>query len=565
MKYRDTLIVLLLLALFFLQAVNSMRLKSPTWDETSYFGLGYYLGRNQTWDVPAATLHPPLSYYANSIPYLFYDADNRAWDLPPELKGEEASNLSFPLAGLKLLTDKRYPQDQVLFCSRIPTILIALLLGFFVWKWARELSGTLSAALVLLLFSFSPNILAHARLITPDLMLTCFTFIAVYYLWKVVMGASWSSILLCSLALGCALLSKYSALLLFPIYMILLVFVFFSQEKVPLPDNFPCSGILMKGGSGTKLLRLATLMLIISFLALCLVYLGYLFHPENYLKGVVHQLAHAERGHPTFLMGMYSTEGWWYYYPIAFLLKTPLPLLVLLVLSLLSYKKHPRSLDHAFLLVPVVVFFLFFSIKLLCVGLRYVLPVYPFVFVLAGMTVSYRLKEPMKVVMNVVVAALCGWFIISSLAIYPHYLAYFNEAAGGPDEGYNYLVDSNLDWGQDLKGLGEYMNKKGIEKVHLSYFGAADPRYYNIDYEWMPSYYLPDDYGGDRPGDRVFRFPRSGIVAISATNLQNVYFSDKTFYDWLKEYTPIDKIGYSLFIYDLDRSMGSEHPSYPHK
>ena len=561
MHYKDKLILLLLLALFLLQAISSMRVKSPAWDETNYFGLGYYLCKNQTWDVPAATLHPPLSYYLNSIPYLFYDADERAWDLPPELKGEGASNVSFPLAGLRLLTDSRYPQDQVLFWSRIPTILIALLLGFFVWKWARELSGSLSAAVVLLLFSFSPNILAHSRFITPDLILTCFTFMAVYYLWKVVKEVTWSSLLLCSLALGCALLSKYSALLLFPIYFILLVFVFFSQEKVSVPENFPCSGILMKGGSGTKIFRLAMVLLIITLLALCVVSLGYLFHPEYYVKGVLHQLAHAEKGHPAFLLGMYSSEGWWYYYPIAFLLKTPLPLLILLVLSLLSYKKHPRSLDHAFLVVPVAVFFLFFSIKLLCVGLRYVLPVYPFLFVLAGMAVSFRVK-PIKVVMNVVVALLCGWFIISSLAIYPHYLAYFNEAAGGPDKGYNYLVDSNLDWGQDLKGLGEYMKKKGIEKVHLSYFGAADPRYYNIDYEWMPSYYLPDDYGGGHSRDRVFRFPRSGIVAISATNLQNVYFSDKTFYDWLKEYTPIDKIGYSLFIYDLDQSMGSEPPSH---
>ena len=532
-----------------------MQLKSPTWDETAYFGLGYYLCRNQRWDVPAATLHPPLSYYLNSIPYLFYDADERAWDLPPELKGERASNLSYPLAGLTLLTDSRYPQDQVLFWSRIPTILIALLLGFFVWKWARELSGSLSAAVVLLLFSFSPNMLAHARFITPDLILTCFTFIAVYYLWKVVKEVTWTSILMCSLALGCALLSKYSALLLLPIYGILLLFVFFSPEKVRLPGNFPCSGMLMKDGRGAKLCRLAALLSLISFLALCVVCLGYLFHPEYYFKGVLHQLAHAEKGHPAFLMGMYSSEGWWYYYPIAFLLKTPLPLLILLVLSLLSYKNHPRSLDHAFLVVPVAVFFLFFSIKLLCVGLRYVLPVYPFLFIMAGMAVSFRSKR-VKAVMYVVVAALCGWFIMSSLAIYPHYLAYFNEAAGGPDKGYNYLVDSNLDWGQDLKGLGAYMKKKGIAKVHLSYFGAADPRYYTIDYEWMPSYYLPEDYGGEQRS-RVFRFPRSGIVAISATNLQNVYFSDKTFYDWLKEYTPIDKIGYSLFIYDLDQPVGS--------
>lgn len=559
MHYRDKRALLLLLSLFLLQAIGSMRLKSPTWDETSYFGLGYYLLKFRKWDVPASTLHPPLSFYLNSIPFLFYDADESAWDLPPSLTGEGASNLSFPLAGITLLTDRRYPEDLLLFCSRIPTVLVALLLGFFVWKWARELSGNLAAALALLLFSFSPNILAHARFITPDLVLTSFTFIAVYYLWKAVKEVTFSRIVLCSLAAGCALLSKYSALLLAPIYGIMLIFVFFSQEKVNLPVHFPCSRLLMKGGGGAKLCRLFTLLLLVAVLALSVVCLGYLFHPEHYLKGVMHQLHHAEQGHPSFLMGMHSTEGWWYYYPVAFLLKTPLPLLILLGLAALAYKKQLplRLFDHLFLVVPVVVYFLFFCIKTLCVGLRYILPVYPFLFVLAGTAVTSGSKN-LTAVRALVVAALCGWYIISSLAIYPHYLAYFNEACGGPKRGYHYLVDSNLDWGQDLKGLGRYLKRKGIKKIHLSYFGTADPRYYTIDYEWMPSYYLPDDYRGGRDGDRVFRIPRSGIVAISATNLQNVYFSDKKFYDWLKQYRPIDTIGHSILIYDLDQPAMSE-------
>lgn len=557
MKHKDRLILLLLLALFLLQAVSSMRLKSPTWDETSYFGLGYYLFTQQRWDVPAATLHPPLSYYLSSIPYLYYDVDEKAWDLPPAYKGERAATLSYPLAGLRLLTDRRYPQDRVLFWSRVPTILIALLLGFFVWQWAGEVSGRLPAACALLLFSFCPNTLAHARLITPDLLLTCFTFLAVYGLWKVVRKVTWTGLVLSSLALGGALLSKYSGLLLVPIYGILAVLVFFSDEKVSLPYTFPGYGLLMKGGRGAKLCRLTAVLFIIGCLALCVASCGYLFHLEHYLKGAQHQLAHAERGHPAFLMGMYSSEGWWYYYPIAFLLKTPLALLVLLLLSLLCFKQRsrPAFLDRAFLLVPVVVFFVFFCSKLLCVGLRYLLPVYPFLFVLASMAVTVRV-QPGQALYRVFVAALCGWFVLSSLTVYPHYLAYFNEAAGGPENGYHYLVDSNLDWGQDLKGLGVYLHKKGIGKIYLSYFGAADPRYYNIDYEWLPSYYLPEDFSGEKR-DRFFRFPRSGVVAISATNLQNVYFSDKTLYNWLKAYTPIDTIGYSLFIYDLDQPSGS--------
>ena len=552
MNYKEKFIIILLLTVFVVQAVSSMRLKSPTWDETSYFGLGYYLLTTGKWDVPGSTLHPPLTYYLNSIPYLFYHADESAWNLPPSLKGEKVSNVSFPLAGLKLLTDSSYQQDLVLFWSRIPTILLGLLLGFFVWKWTRELFGSLPAALALMFYGFSPTILAHARLITPDVALTCFTFISLYYFRKVFRDGRWSSILRCSLFTGCALLSKYSGLLLLPLFFVLSILFYSSQEEVRLPHRFPFTGLLMRQGPMAKIARLGSILLVVIALAFFVVCLGYMFHPDYYVKGALHQLKHAEGGHPAFLMGMYSSQGWWYYYLVAFAVKTPLPLLILLIIAIIFYKKNPgyTFLDQAFLLLPVVAFFLFFSVKLLCVGLRYVLPVYPFLFIQAGMVVGYKFKGK-KPLLTSAVALLCGWYIISSLAVFPHYLAYFNSAVGGPDNGYKYLVDSNLDWGQDLKGLGKYMKEKGIDRAHLSYFGTADPGYYGIDYEWMPSYYLPDDYGGGNPRARSFTMPQSGIVAISATNLQGVYFSDKQFYSELKQYEPVDKIGYSLFIYDL--------------
>ena len=97
------------------------------------------------------------------------------------------------------------------------------------------------------------------------------------------------------------------------------------------------------------------------------------------------------------------------------------------------------------------------------------------------------------------------------------------------------------------------MRKKGIDRVHLSYFGAADPDYYGIQYDWMPSYYLPDDYLVKNVEVKRFKMPETGVVAISATNLQGVYFSDQKFYSWLKRRNPIDKVGYSIFIYNLDQ------------
>ncbi len=556
MTRKAKIILVLLLAVFVLQSYGAIRSKSPTWDETNYFGLGYYLLKHPSWDIPSSTLHPPLSYYLNSFPFLWYEADESAWNLPPALKGVDKSNLSIPGAGLRLLTDRRYPQDRLLMLARVPTLLLALLLGYFLFRWARELYGNPSALCVLFLFSFCPNMLAHSGLITPDMALTCFTFISFYCLWKVLRrNGGWGWIIACSLATGCALLSKYSALLQVPVFVIAAASIFFSSEDARLPDGFPFSRWLNKKEVQFKWMRLSILLLFIVLLAIFVLSLGYRFQLHHYFRGVTHQLLHAEGGHPSFLLGMYSTSGWWYYYFIAFLLKTPIPLFVLLLTALFFYFKGVlrASPDLIFMCAPVAAYFILFSINHQSIGLRYILPAYPFLFVLAGTAVEGINIIQGRVWRSVAMVILSCWYLAGSLAIYPHYLAYFNEIAGGPDNGYRYLVDSNLDWGQDLKGLGFYMKEKGIDRVHLSYFGTADPSYYGVRYDWMPSYYLPEDYREGSARMRSFTFPTTGMLAISATNLQNVYFSDKQFYDWLKQYKPIAKIGYSIFIYDLDQ------------
>ena len=556
MVSKEWLVLVILVSLFALQSLGSIKTNSPTWDETNYFGLGYYLFHHPSWDVPGSTLHPPLAYYLNSFPFLWYEADERAWDLPPSLKGTEISNLSLPGAGLRLLTDHRYPEDRLLIMARVPTLLLAMLLGYCLFIWTKELHGYLPALLTLLLFSFCPNMLAHSGLITPDMALTCFTFISLYCLWKVLRrNGGWSWIITCSISLGCALLSKYTALMQLPVFIIAAAVVFSSSDDVVLPNNFPFSRWLSNKGTICKALRLLSLVLMITVLSIFFLSLGYRFQLLHYFRGVAHQLVHAEGGHPSFLLGMYSQSGWWYYYFISFILKTPIPLFIMLLMVLLLYLKGAirATVDLIFIFAPVAAYFIFFSINHQSIGLRYILPVYPFLFMLAGTALGCVKLVRGRVGRYIIVAVLCGWYLKGTLTIYPHYLAYFNEAAGGPDNGYRYLVDSNLDWGQDLKGLGVYLKQKGIDKFHLSYFGTADPNYYGIRYEWMPSYYLPEDYRDRDIRIRSFAFPTTGIVAISATNLQNVYFSDKHFYDWLKQYKPIDKIGYSIFIYDLDR------------
>lgn len=556
MNTTGKIILLLLLSSFALQAAGSIRAKSPTWDETHYFGLGRYLLSNPSWDMPSSTLHPPLSYYLNSIPLFWYTAAEKSWNLPPRYRGEDKSNLTHPGIGLTLLTDPRFPQDRLLMLSRVPTLVLALLLGYCLFRWTHELYGGLSAILSLFLFSFSPNMLAHSGLITPDMALTAFTFISLYCLWKILRrNGGWVWIIACSLSLGCALLAKYSALLQLPLFLIAAAALYLSADHVMIPDAFPFARWLRTKGAAHKSLRLLSLLLVIFVLSFIMLSMGYRFQLHHYFRGVTHQLIHAQGGHPSFLMGMYSTSGWWFYYFIAFLFKTPIPLMLLLVMALWRYLHGTlrTSVDLIFLLAPIAIYFIFFSINHQSIGLRYILPVYPFLFVLAGTAAGGLKRIHGRVWWYVIITVLCGWYLKGSLVIYPHYLAYFNEAAGGPDNGYRFLVDSNLDWGQDLKGLGVYVREKDVDTLHLSYFGTADPNYYGIRYEWMPSYYLPEDYREGSERMRSFAFPKTGLVAISATNLQNVYFSDKRFYDWLKHYEPVDKIGYTIFIYDLDR------------
>ena len=164
------------------------------------------------------------------------------------------------------------------------------------------------------------------------------------------------------------------------------------------------------------------------------------------------------------------------------------------------------------------------------------MPVLPFVFVFVSSLINLEIKK--KIWRNVCVgcfAILCLWYLLSSLFIYPHYLAYFNEFAGGPDNGHNYLLDSNIDWGQDLKGLKSWLDENGIDdKITLGYFGHENT-------DWRIGEF-----------DRFKCAATPGIVAISVNLLHDFQNINDGCTDWLDEYEPITKIGYSIFVYDID-------------
>jgi hypothetical protein len=156
------------------------------------------------------------------------------------------------------------------------------------------------------------------------------------------------------------------------------------------------------------------------------------------------------------------------------------------------------------------------------VGHRHILPIYPALFILAGAAASWFSPFHRRIGSAVVVCLL--WFAAESLAIRPHYLAYFNQLAGGPSHAYRHLVDSSLDWGQDLPGLKRWLDQNGMDgpsrtPVFLAYFGTGNPRYYGITARLLPSYFVHSQ--------RAFPPLTGGLYCISATMLQGVYLQIK--------------------------------------
>ena len=141
------------------------------------------------------------------------------------------------------------------------------------------------------------------------------------------------------------------------------------------------------------------------------------------------------------------------------------------------------------------------------------------------------------------------WLIIGSAKIFPHYLTFFNELAGGPDNGHKILIDSNLDWGQELIGLRNYMTQENISSVKLSYHGTADPTAYGVVYEPLPSYPY-NQWTSDTVPDSVLN-PPNGVYAISANNLQGLRFKNHDLYATFRQRRPDAVLGHSIFIYRI--------------
>lgn len=583
-KAAANVIAVALLLLIFVQTLGSARLKSPTMDEQNHIARG--LAYLRTGSLRLSVEHPPLVNALCALPLLLCPQIKLPLDHPSWQSGAW-----YAFADEFLWRANAADVDCIVFLTRLPVIGLALLLGALVYRWARELGGARAGLVALFLLACDPNILAHARLVTTDLGVTVFSFLAVYALWRVLCGdyagphpllpspirpstslratgegkhspfprpklppsleagLGWGSEegkgargrgegLLAGIALGLALTAKFSALLLLPLFLILVLWQAITHRTL-------------------RPFLVLALIFVLASLTLWAVY-GFEIGPlsaggpslpaPSYLRGVQAILRRTEGGNPAFLMGRYSTTGWWYYFPVAFLIKTPVPTLLLLLVSL-ALTARQRTWNHdLFLLLPMTAFFGVNLFSRLNIGYRHLLPMLPFVFVYVAQWASaeFRVQGSLTRTMGGLLAV---WYLVSALLIYPNYLAYFNELAGGPANGYRWLVDSNLDWGQDLPGLRRYVEARGLTQVYLSWFGSARPEHYGIPYRPLPGYPL---YQGDA---ETFAFnpyhPAPGTYAISATNLQGVALRDHDTFLWFRQRRPVARIGYSIFVYEV--------------
>jgi hypothetical protein len=561
-RWTTTVVLVLFAAVFVALGVASYSKASATWDEPFHLAAGYAaLARH---DYRVDPEHPPFQRMWAALPLLVMG------DVTLDTAPIDRASPSAWVAGQLYGFSQRFlyvanDADRLLSAARFMTLLLGTALGVLVFSWTHEWLGFRPAVAVLCLYTIEPNLAAHASLVTTDFGIACFMFGAVYFLWRTCRQPSSGNLAGLVILVALAAVSKFTAVVLAPIFAILLAHAVFRQRTLTAIQ-----------GTG-----IATLLAGATWLAIWATYgfryapsasPGWLFHlqydaivqarvpglaalsawvddhhllPNAFTQGFLIGQAKAQL-RPAFFAGSYSATGWWYYFPAAIALKTPLTVLACVVAGLGTLAAAQRDEEGmvAFVVCPIVVILGAAMLTHINIGLRHVLPIYPFMLLCAAAAVRALLDRGRIAVVAIGIAVA----LVEFGSTYPYTLAFFNQLVGGPSNGWRYLADSNLDWGQDLKRLKRWMQANSVARVNLAYFGLADPAYYRIAGPRLPA--APDVLSTrfDQP-----QLP--GYVAVSVTELLGVYFDEqrRDLYAPLRDREPVADIGHSIRVYWVDK------------
>lgn len=439
---------------------------NATVDETLHLGCGLeWLDRGRYTEDPE---HPPLArIFGAFVPYL----SGERWRGNPALWLE-----GDPLLG-------RPPHyDRMLLLGRLGILPFFWVAGAVVFLWARHIGGALAALMAVALFSTTPAVLAHSGLITTDMAVTAFIAAAVYCSVRWLIQPNLRNTITFGVALGLAVASKFSALVFLPA----------AWLTMYAAHRWWNRGRTNPGGQNFRhAMRTVPVALVTAVLLVWMVYrftfghtgiLGLRLPAPRFFIGVKMLWEHNLRGHGAYLFGRRSLFGFWYFFPVVLAIKTPLAMIALSVWAAFCWLR--RGTARAVMPLAFCLGILLVSMtSRINIGVRHVLPVYCGLSVLCGTLAAGELSAARrKPIAAAAIILLLLWHVLSSGLAHPDYLAYTNELAGSEPE--KILADSDLDWAQDMRRLGAYLNTVGAKEVTFMpfspNFAEADPTFPRI-------------------------------------------------------------------------------------
>jgi hypothetical protein len=563
--------VALLLGVLMLQLALSVRLESLSWDEGDHIFAGYMSWKRA--DFGLNPEHPPLVKMVATVPLL---------SMP--LKVPELQNRYFKSEAYFDGRDLIYGNDAgtIVFRVRMAAMIFTVLLALIAFLTAREMFGRGAAFIALTLVVFEPNLLAHGAMVTTDAGLACFLLGTIYAFYRYLKAPSLWRMAVTGLAGGLAAATKHSAILLLPMLALLALTEVLRRRHRPEADSAP-----VPETRGRQALRLAAAIVGVAAIAIVILWGVYGFRyaarpdglhinpplaetvrglspieargiltlarwrllPESYLYGLTDVRAVANFM-PSYIFGKVYEHGVWFYFPVAFAVKSTLALLLLSALAVVAIARGRlnRWREVLFLTIPPLIYMLVSMGSHLNIGARHILLVFIFASVLAAGAAWSFIRADRRWIYPL--GALLLFHAVSSLGAFPtSYMAYSNELWGGPSATYKYLTDSNTDWGQQLIGTKKYLDGRGVKNCWFAYFvdPAIRPASYGIPCRPLPT---PDT---NWFGEQIDTPPTiEGPVLISASDLTGYELGSNVLnpYRDFQNLRPTAVIEHGVFVFD---------------
>ncbi len=557
-------------ALLLLMALNlfaALSRKTITNDEIVHIPAGYYhlvAGKFQLNNE-----HPPLIKMWAALPLLFIQP-NEAVTSVNEVIGNYSEETWKYLD--QFWPNNKKPFEAISFWTRAMMILITLGLGVLIFLYARDLVGERPAILAVALYTLEPTVLGHGRLVHTDLPVA-FVFLLFFFTLRYYLAARSSRpALLLGLVSGLALVVKFSMIILLPVLGCLVVAGFIlaprlreSRKKIAIHLALVICAILFVVNAAyyfrSPPIEPADVRWVQTMSAptfdrwMTFFNVGSKVVPTYFLFGQYNVLLHNRDGHPTSLLGQYNRNGWWYYFPVAFAIKTSLPFLILSVAALgwALWATWKRDWRFLWLIVPFALYAAFSMSSRINIGIRHFLPAYPFLFIAGGVLVDrlLRVRYAQRLIVAVLVLTF-GWMGVEMLRAYPDYIPYMNQLASAHPHWW-YLSDSNVEWGDDARALAEYLHARGETDVRGAVsggwgtLGLFDIRYHEIFPK--PGRVIPDTrYVAIGAG-----FLNGSTIALQADE-EGRTLSDEQRVNYLAEYRtriPEATFGNSIYLYRM--------------